>query len=416
MFLGAAAGLLVVATTALGGSSAETLTADDCVRLALEHSPSTRSAAAQEAAAEHRLRGARAAYYPRLSPQAAYGKSFGYDDVVTNGGVTMLGVRLDATLFDGGVRAAQVGAAEAKLQSAEALERQRRADVALAVRTAYFGALAARQESAIEADHEARVDSGLTLLTAQHEQGLVPLDDVLRARLAADSARTSRATADAVVAASLAELATLTGRTVAEDDLVPPDSMDDPGMESSIDDSPLMKEAEATVEAARRDADSLRGERSGRLDLTATGGFLGVDPGSTFRDFGGGDFLVGVTVPLFDGGVSAARVAAAVADIEAAEADRDALRQALGIALTRADLDAARAREEAESWRRAVPAASEAFQLARARYFGGGNVRLLELLDLLNQWTDTRHRLVRAELALRLAQAERDQILGRSPA
>jgi outer membrane protein TolC len=68
-----------------------------------------------------------------------------------------------------------------------------------------------------------------------------------------------------------------------------------------------------------------------------------------------------------------------------------------------------------QSWRRAAPRADDAFQLMRARYFGGGNVRLLEVLDALKQTVDTRAAAARARLDYGLAIAERDHLLGVMP-
>jgi outer membrane protein TolC len=51
----------------------------------------------------------------------------------------------------------------------------------------------------------------------------------------------------------------------------------------------------------------------------------------------------------------------------------------------------------------------------RGRYFGGGSVRLLDVLDALTQSVDARRAVVLADLASQLAAATQDQILGRSP-
>jgi outer membrane protein TolC len=60
-----------------------------------------------------------------------------------------------------------------------------------------------------------------------------------------------------------------------------------------------------------------------------------------------------------------------------------------------------------------LPAAAEAFLLMRARYFGGAGVRLLDVLDALNQSVDAHLAIPRATLAYRLAVAGQAQLLGR---
>src|SRR5262249_31045093 len=127
----------------------DTITVDECVRSALARSPAAQAAALEADAAAARLRAARATYAPQLSAEGAYGRAEGFDEVVTNGGVTAALLAVEVTLLDGGLRDAQLTAARARLRSAAALSQQRRADVTLAVRTAYFAALAAVEEAAI---------------------------------------------------------------------------------------------------------------------------------------------------------------------------------------------------------------------------------------------------------------------------
>src|SRR5262249_25362973 len=111
------ASILVVTA---GAARAATVPVEECVHLALGRAPSAQAALADVAAANAGVRAARAAYWPRLQAQAQYGHSEGYDVVVTNGGVTALGVGIEAPLLDGGLRDAELDAARARLRSATA--------------------------------------------------------------------------------------------------------------------------------------------------------------------------------------------------------------------------------------------------------------------------------------------------------
>ena len=407
------ASLALAAALCLGAATAP-LTVDDCVRLALERAPVVQGATADIAAAQALERSARAAYFPKLIGQAQYGVSQGYDIAVTNGGVTALGVAIEAPLYDGGLRAAQLEAARARLQSAAALAQQRRADAAFSARNAYYAALAARSEVDIQRDTIGTLTSYLDLLRRQQELGLVPASDAPRVELAVHSAQSAERAAGATLNGALRELGELTGAAVDEAMLVdPPGTPLGPVGDDLVEASPSIADARASADAARRDADAIRSEGRGRLALTADGGFLGVDPGKTFRDNGGGEFLLGFILPLFDGGALSARVAAASAATASAEAKVRQARQTLVIALARLRADALRAQADAEAWQRALPVASESFLLLRARYFGGGGVRLLDVLDGLNQSVEVRLATARARLAYRLATATQAQLLGR---
>jgi outer membrane protein TolC len=394
----------------------ETLTVDDCVRLALARSPAARAAAFDVAAADARVRAARAAYAPRLLAQGDYGRSEGFDETVTNGGLTDALVTFELTVLDGGLRNAQFAAARARLRSAAALEQQRQADVVLAVRSGYFAALAAGAEAAIQGDKLRVLHDSVALLRRQEALGLVPHNDVLRAELEVETAHAAERQAAADLAAHTAELTALTGTSVTGTSIAEPVAMPVVEvMDEMIDASPVMVDARAAADAADREVAAARSEGRGHVTLTANAGALGVQPGPTFHDNGGGQFLLGVTVPLYDGGAVAARVAAATAAANSARAQVNEVRQMLVIALARVAADAQRAQADVSAWQRAVPQAAENFQLMRARYVGGGTVRLLEVLDALGQYVDARLSIPRAQHSYRTAVATQEQMLGKGP-
>ncbi|MEA2625299.1 MAG: hypothetical protein QOD06_1344, partial [Candidatus Binatota bacterium] len=80
--------LSIVLTSAVRVGYAETLTVEDCVRLALEHSATVRAAALESRAAVADTGAAKAAYMPSFSANAEYGRAEGFDPAVTNGGST----------------------------------------------------------------------------------------------------------------------------------------------------------------------------------------------------------------------------------------------------------------------------------------------------------------------------------------
>src|SRR5262245_45658564 len=405
----------LAALAALGSiAAAVPVTLEECVQQALQRAPAVQSAAADVDAALAQVRAARAAYWPRVLGQAQYGHSEGYDTAITNGGVTQLGVAVEAPILDGGLRTAQLAAARARLLSSGAQEQQRRADIAFAVTNAYSSALAFRGEAAIRAEATQTLTDYLVLLERQERLGLVPVGDAVRAQLALQTARSAERAANAGCGAATHELGVLIGSPIDSGALVEPaPAVIAPADEATIESSATVADARAAAEAARGDADAVRSENRSRLTLSGDSGFLGVNPGTTFRDNGGGEFLIGFSIPLFDGGVLAARIAAATATTASAEAKVAQERESLRIGLVHLASEAERARADAEAWSQSLPSAAEAFLLLRARYFGGGNIRLLDVLDALNQSVEARLAVVRARFAYRVAVAGQIQLLGR---
>jgi len=406
----------VLLVAAVPAAAAETVTVEEAVGRALGRSPAVQAAVFGTSAAAARQRAARAAYTPQISAKGEIGRSAGFDQRVTNGGITSALVGVEATLLDGGLRDAEFAAARARLRSATAIEQQRRAEIAFATRSAYFTALAARGEERTRHEAIDTLRSYAMLLERQVGMGLAAHDEVLRAELAVKDAETARRAAATELSTAVEELGSLAGSPLHASALVEPAVMRRPVTPTpeAIDAAPIVADARAAVETARREADAVRSEQRGQLKLTADAGALGVPFVSTFRDHGGGQFLFGFAVPLFDGGVRASHLAAALATVDAAAAQMAESRRILVLGLERARAETERAEADVAAAQRAVPLAVEQFQLLRARYLGGGNVRLLEVLDALTQHVEARLGVPRAERAYRLAVATEGELLGRT--
>jgi outer membrane protein TolC len=391
---------------------AETLSVGDCVRLALEHSGGVRAAAFETRAAGSEADAAHAAYFPKLSAHGEYGRSEGFDETVTNGGSTAAVLRLEATLFDGGVRSAAFQAAKAKLRQAEAIARQGKADLVFAVRSAYYTALAKDAEVRVEKETVNSLTDYGAWLSRQQERGLAPPGDVERAMVARISAETTARSAAADRTIAEETLTSLTGIPVSVDNLI--SLAAEPVVPSeprNVDDSPVVADAMAQLEAAEHEAEAARGERFGAMKLGAEGGALGVRPETTFTDDGGGQFLVQFDLPVIDASMSyretTARLRAAAARAKVEES-----RRTVSLALATADSALRRADADLAAARETEPVAQKQFELVRARHAGGGSVRLLEVLDALTQSVDARLNVSRAILARRLATIVRAQTLG----
>jgi len=393
---------------------AEPVTVADCVRLALGRSPSVQASGSTAEAARMRMLAARGAFLPALSAEAEYGKSSGYDVAVTNGGSTKAVVKIDATLLDRGTRLAALSAARARVEGAAQSEREERAAVAFSVREAYFTALAAAEAIAVRDEALSTLGLDIDFLDRQQRSGLVPPNAVLRARLTRETTETARRASVGELDSSRAALSVVTGIDETALSLVDPgEPAAAPDLAGGVEDVPAVAAARTAVEAAKHEAEAVERERWGKLTVSADAGALGVEPTTTFRDDRGAEFLLGVRVPLLDA-VASANLAAARADLRATEAALERAREAARLDVVQLGQELARTRADLEAARRALPLSAENLELMRARHAGGGDVRLLELLDALGEHVNARLEVSRALLAHRLARARAAKLFGDS--
>ena len=398
---------------ACSAAAEEPLAVGDAIDRALAHAPSILGAVAELDAAAAHVGEARAAFLPSVLAHGEYGRAHGFDEAVTNGGSTQAVARMEATLFDGGARRAALAAARARLRSARARGDQRRADVALAVRSAYATALAARAELEIDRDVERALETYAQLLARQDQIGAANENDVLRAKLGLRSQAAERRATESTLESALADLASLTGTELSAGSLRDFAVTLEPVASDLVAASPVVSDAREAAEAAARDAAALEGERIGKATLTADAGVIGVAFADSFERRSGAQFLLGFDVPLFDGGARNLRIAAARADARGAQSKVAEAARTVRLSVEHATSEARRAEIDAAAAREATDLAAKNFLLMEARHLGGGNVRLLEVLDALTQLSSLRLSVVRAELSLRLAAARAADAVGK---
>ncbi|MDD5676800.1 MAG: TolC family protein [Kiritimatiellae bacterium] len=212
-----------LATTGL-----QSLTLDDCVRLALENNPQNKMAASSVKAAQEAAGAAFAPFYPTVGVDggAARWKQRIYlpEGIAPPGTILpdMVGptddwnaeIRGRWMLFDSGERRAKLRAANAALGATQADEERVRQDLALAVHHAYFRLLTETEMRAVARESLARAEDHLRLAGDRFAAGDVPEVDVLRTKVEVADARVSLVRAENQVDIGRGNLNTVMGLPV----------------------------------------------------------------------------------------------------------------------------------------------------------------------------------------------------------
>lgn len=354
--------LLTFAITAFGGAPlrAQTLTLSAAVDSALATHPALAGAAARVVAAEEGVAAARAARLPMLSLEASLNRfeepmvttpihGFAPDRLPTFDETLVQGsLALRQTVFDGGERAARIGAARAEVGATAAAKRATVAELIVRVTDAYLRVGTAR---AVDAAALARLEA----LAAEHdrvtrglEAGSAAEVEVLRASVALQDARAEQASTAASVRLAERDLARLMAAdeaTVAAIDLADV-SVPDPPAQVGPDANPAVAEARFRSESARARVNAQRAERFPRLDASAALLDYGTLDSDHVLEWRAG---VGVAWPLFTGGARSAAIRRAEAELAAAEQAVDAARLEVDARAdgSRAAIEAADARVDA---------------------------------------------------------------------
>jgi len=385
------------------GPPAVKLSLADAVRLAHEHSPVARAAAARVAGASARLHGARALESPMLTlAHNVGGGTLGGDEAVL----------LTHTIAVGKKRAAPIAAAQAERSAAAAGSQQTSVEITREAQDAYYQALRAdaERQSAAEALHTAQVFGQAA--EVQFEAGDVAQNQVVRSKIevakaqqefdAAEAERADRYSAlrsrtglPEDVSLSLTDALEVTPRSYALPDLLGLAMRDRPDLRAAR----LQEEARAAqVQEARAQShpDLVWEVRNDRVS------------------FGGGEqsLRVGVSLPLLDRGRKRAQVQSAEAAVSEQRAVTDesvrTARLEIESALRALDL----ARRQLESFQTGrVARAKELLSMAQLGYEHGAS-SYLELLDAEQAYRTEQVGFVRAQAAYHIALAALQQAVG----
>jgi outer membrane protein TolC len=385
--------------------AAPALTLAEAVDLALRQNPAIRRAGAGQEAAGARLREARAGWLPRLdvserfvngnNPVFVFGtlleqgrftaSNFALDALNAPDPVTNFRTSLDATvaIFDQFRTRTRTEQARLDVEGASAEREATEQRLRFEVLRAYFGVLVAEASKGVVDEAVRSAEADKTRLADMFETGLVVASEVLAVEVQLAEYRQQQIQAAGDVAVAYATLYTTLG--IPEEpaarltSALPENAFEMPELAElageALSRRPDYRQRQFELRAREEGVRGARGEYLPRVDAFASLG----NSGDKFVN-GSGDYTVGVslTVGLFDAG-RAARVDQARAAREFADAELQAMRDAIRLEVVRAYQDFVAARARLEVAAKAIAQADETLRIVRDRH-GAGLTTITEVL------------------------------------
>jgi outer membrane protein len=397
--------LLSLAAAGAGAAQTRSITLDEAIRLSARVQPAVVQAAAAVQTADARRRGALGEYLPTVSAQSSASDFFSegtsrIDPItgqITSGNSTnrSLSTSLSASLdlFTGFRRGADMRAARAGQDAADASLIDARFQQALTTTNQFLDALAASQLLRVRESSVKRAESQLKVSVAKLRAGSATRSDSLRSLVTLGTAQLDLIATQALLAqaeANLARLTGLTGRVQAADDsafyrVVPP--VDTATLRTEAESkSPRVKSAAASAAEARANVGASRSSYWPTLSLSANTGWNG-SRANDYNFQNQRQLSLGLRWNLFNGFQRELNIVQQEANQDLAEANAsDAQRQVDADLITAlAQLDAARQRIQITGI--SVAAATEDLRVQQERYRLGAStiVDLLTSQEALNQ-------------------------------
>lgn len=394
-----------------GGADASTvggiLTAEQAVRIAVARQPTLEDIRQAVIEAEGRTRQLRSRLLPQLAVSGTYGSTRFIGDepdrldlnLINGSGAT---AGLTQLVFDSNHSSDLVRQAGAIKSAAVADFARAKADLALVVLAGYYLVGEAHHLVAVNERNVTNRDSQLELAKSRFKSGLGGADDVLTAQTAKGDAVISlvqaRTTEDSARVSLLQTLGldpqtpVRIGEEGAEPVMV--DKYDE-FVAEALERRPEVRRAKASIDAAKFGA---RAAKTTAAPVLSTNfNFATGDPGFPW---GGGSYGVEfiLSIPIYDGGLTAGAVMAAKAALRSAQADLATAVLQVRTDVSQAYLAVRGAEQQDDAARLNVENARESLRIAEGRYKSGVGL----FLDIIN----AQAALLTTETAAATSQAE----------
>ena len=317
-----------------------------------------------------------------------------------------------ATLLDGGLRRANLSAANYRLQGAGAGFRVIEKDVELAVRVWFSEILRAENEIAFREQGLERLRSYLSQVQGRRAAGQPVGSDLLTTRVRLGTEEAALADAKRALDEARLQLNDLMGRVPdAPLSLAP---LPPPGLPIIFAGNPWLetpdvRAAEANTAATQAGIAATRSERRPQLQLSANLGALPVfgPDSATGPNSGkglGGAVLFSMSWPFFDGGVFRARLERARLQAQQARDSELVVKRQVRFSSQLAAAQLTRLYQQVETWNRNIPTARDAYLQTQSMYTGGA-ATALEVLDAYTSWINANQAYTDAVVRYRQAEA-----------
>lgn len=407
-------------------SDSTSISLDAYLKLALEHHPQTRIAAAQEASSRATLRSARSGLLPQigLSAQASRSESEGghgisvADSIPSTRDATdqySFGISGSQRIYDFGRTGSQIRQAAHTLTATRESARSLRQDVLLNAKTAYFNRLLAKRMLEVARESLRQSEEHLLEARTQFEIGKQAKYAVTKAEVDVANARVALIKAQNGIEKAKVDMENAAGATL-QDPLVLSDSLeqaeDSISLKQAFDGAdslrPDLRGAVARMEAARA---QVRGARAGMLpEFGASARYQYQSPDAS--DWTGGwSAGVSLTQPIYQGGAIRAKIAQAEAGYDQAKATLDLTRQTAHAELQQLVLDKNNATERAAAAEKLIAEADEGLVMSQERYRAGA-ATFIEVTDAEVALVNARISHAQALYDYRVAHAKLVQAMG----
>ncbi len=358
----------------------DTLSLEQCVQVALRYNPQIRVSEGNLQESEANLKLSRSALFPQISGSAGLTRTggtsvFGSFIVSRNYDSYSAGFQGQQLIFDFGKTYSGIAQSADLAHASRQNLRGTRQDVILDTYTAYYNYLAAERVREVDTETVVQANDHLHQAQAFYKAGTVPQYDVVDAEVTLANARVSLIQADNNVKVARIQLENVIGRRLPPD-FVLEDVLNvthveislQSAIETAIKSRPELLASQAQVQAGKAGLTAAWTSDLPSINLSGSYNWRNFDINPLY---GGWNFGLTVSLPIFDGFALDAGIDRARANLKVAEASNDLAMQSLYLEVQQDEFALEEAGQRIVAANKLVQQATEALRLAIGRYNSG---------------------------------------------
>jgi outer membrane protein len=414
---------------ATAGTLGDSLSLEQCLEIAIDNSSRIAIADGNTIKAEMGLKDARAAFLPELDLSGGYDLTDTFNRLEWNPNHYSLSLGASMSPFNGGRNFINVSKSHEAVSSARQGRRLTEIALVVDVMSKYYNALEASDilELRKESLNQSRIH--LRFARAQYDLGLVPRSDVLKAEVDVVSGEVDSLDAAGSVGIARAQLNDAMGirldhpsmaKPVAITRQAPPDI--EQCLAEALNNRPEVIQQKSALAVSKYNLRLAHLNRWPTLILTGTYNayvdrfvFDGLPINrTTWEDNTAWRVGIGLSFPVFDGGVAARAVRGARIDVHESELDYSDLVKQVDLDVESAHLTLLTALERMDLTEKQVESAQESYDAASGRY-RTGVAPITEVIDAAVSLFNSKVNHTKAIYSYLLAEARLSQTMGRLP-
>lgn len=377
--------ILILVSGPRDAYAGETVTLKQCIDKAIEHYPLSGYARANTGISGNEFKQSRALLLPSINLASSYGRAYGYDFAVTNGGIAQLQAVAQVDIFN---PSRWLSSKQFKM-SYEAAKFQQNAvenELAYTVKNTFIDAVTYGEQIEILQDNVNSLEEYMLLTKRLLSTGLVTENDVLRTQIELDNTMAKLKSFQIKRLSQLNALSSLAGIPLTTGSVLElasiPFTLSSVVMssDSTFNNNPALKAVGYEERSQKYNVSSEKAKHLPTLSLEADAGWLAEPQPMAYAQYRGYSYLAILNLPIFQWGAITYSVDAAKMQLEKVHYKQALLINELKLSYKNTLKDLTNAVERINLYQKDIKLSEQNFHYSEARYTGGGRISSFEVL------------------------------------